>query len=52
MEIDPHSPAPYLLELIVSWENKKLLQIVTDINEGKTEAHNLLKLLAGSAPNR
>jgi type VI secretion system protein ImpA len=52
MEIDPHSPAPYLLELIVSWENKKLLQIVSDINEGKSEAHNLLKLLAGSAPNR
>ncbi len=52
MEIDPHSPAPYLLELIVSWENKKLLQIVSDINEGKSEAHNLLKLLAGTAPNR
>lgn len=52
MEIDPHSPAPYLLELIVSWENKKLLQIVSDINEGKSEAHNLLKLLAGTPTNR
>ncbi|MES2252182.1 MAG: type VI secretion system protein TssA [Pseudomonadota bacterium] len=52
MEIDPHSPAPYLLELIVSWENKKLLQIVTDINEGKSEAHNLLKLLAGATSSR
>lgn len=51
-EIDPHSPAPYLLELIVSWENKQLLQIVSDINEGKSEAHNLLKLLAGAPPNR
>jgi type VI secretion system protein ImpA len=52
MEIDSHSPAPYLLELIVSWENKKLLQIVSDINEGKSEAHNLLKLLAGTPTNR
>lgn len=51
-EIDPHSPAPCLLELIVSWENKQLLQIVTDINDGKSEAHNLLKLLAGTQPNR
>ncbi len=48
MEIDPHSPAPYLLELIVAWEDKKLLQIVSDINEGKSEAHNLLRMLAGN----
>ena len=52
MEIDPHSPAPYLLELIVSWEHKKLLQIVSDINEGKSEAHDLLKLLVGTMPTR
>jgi len=52
METDPHSPAPYLLELIVSWENKKLLQIVSDINEGKSEAHNLLRLLAGASSSR
>lgn len=52
LEIDPHSPASYLLELIVSWENKKLLQIITDINEGQTEAHVLLKLLAGGPQNR
>ncbi len=49
MEIDPHSPAPYLLDLIVTWEDKKLLQIVSDINEGKSEAHNLLRMLAGSS---
>jgi type VI secretion system protein ImpA len=52
MEIDPHSPTPYLLELIVSWEDKKLLQIVSDVTDGKTEAHNMLKLLAGVATNR
>jgi type VI secretion system protein ImpA len=52
LEVDPHSPASYLLELIVSWENKKLLQIVSDINEGKSEAHNMLKLLVSAASNR
>ncbi len=52
MEIDPHSPTPYLLELMVSWENKKLLEILSDISQGKSEAHSMLKLLAGSTSNR
>lgn len=51
-ETDPHSPAPYLLDLISSWESKNLIQIMSDMKEGQSEAHNLLKLLAGSAQNR
>jgi type VI secretion system protein ImpA len=48
LEIDPHSPAPYLLQLIVSWEHESLVQILHNINAGTTEAHTLLKLLASS----
>lgn len=45
MEIDRHSPSPYVLKLIVSWENKSLLEIMTDLQSGETEAHKLLKIL-------
>lgn len=46
--LDAHSPAPYLLELIVSWENKTLIEILADINKGDKEGHVLLKLIAGA----
>ena len=39
--LDVHSPAPYLLELIVSWENKTLVEILSDISKGGQEGHVL-----------
>lgn len=45
-EIDPHSPAPEILNLLISWQNKTLLQIVNDINTGSSDAHMLIRLLA------
>ncbi|RZI45910.1 type VI secretion system protein TssA [Candidatus Finniella inopinata] len=46
--LDGHSPAPYLLELIVSWENKTLVEILSDIGKGNQEGHVLLRLLANA----
>ncbi len=46
--LDPHSPAPYLIELIITWENKSMIEILTDIAEGKTESHRLLRVLANA----
>ena len=46
--LDGHSPAPYLLELIVSWENKTLVEILSDISKGNQEGHVLLRLLANA----
>ena len=46
--LDGHSPAPYLLELIVSWENKTLVEILADIGKGNQEGHVLLRLLANA----
>lgn len=42
-DIDPHSPAPQLLDLILSWEHKSLLQILSDISNGMTDAHALIR---------
>lgn len=44
-EIDRHSPSPYLLKLIINWQNKSLLEIITDLKTGNSDAHQLLKLL-------
>ncbi len=46
--LDAHSPTPYLLELIVSWENKTLVEILSDISKGNQEGHVLLRLLANA----
>ena len=47
-EIDKHSPSPYVLELVVSWKDKSLLEIMTDLQSGDSEAHKLLKFLIKS----
>ncbi len=44
-EVDKHSPSPYLLNLILSWEDKTLLEIILDVKTGNTESHQLLKML-------
>jgi hypothetical protein len=45
MAADRHSPSHCLLELIVSWQNKTLLDIINDLKEGNTPAHQLLRIL-------
>lgn len=48
-DIDPHSPTPYLVELVSTWEGKTLIQILTEIEQGKNEAHRILKLMGSMA---
>lgn len=48
-DIDPHSPTPYLVELVSSWEGKTLIQILAEIEQGKNEAHRILKLMGNVA---
>ena len=44
-EVDKHSPSPYLLNLILEWKDKTLLEIINDVKTGNTESHQLLKML-------
>ncbi|MBR1944141.1 MAG: type VI secretion system ImpA family N-terminal domain-containing protein [Alphaproteobacteria bacterium] len=44
-EVDKHSPSPYLLNLILEWKDKTLLEIINDVKIGNTESHQLLKML-------
>lgn len=43
--IEKHSPSSYILNLVVSWKNKSLLEIIDDIKTGASESHKLLKFL-------
>ncbi len=44
-EIDKHSPSSYLLNLILEWKDKTLLEIINDAKTGNTESHQLLRML-------
>lgn len=46
--LDPHSPAPHLLNLLVSWENKTLLQILADMGKEPPETLAMIQMLASS----
>ena len=43
--IERHSPSSSILNLIVSWKEKTLLEIMDDLKSGNSEAHRLLKFL-------
>ena len=45
MEADKHSPSHCLLDLIVSWQDKTLLEVINDLKQGQTPAHHLLRIL-------
>ncbi|MDR1234164.1 MAG: type VI secretion system ImpA family N-terminal domain-containing protein [Holosporales bacterium] len=45
MQVERHSPSHYMLDLVVSWQNKTLLEVMNDLKSGDTEAHKLLKFL-------
>jgi hypothetical protein len=44
-KMERHSPAPFVLDLVISWQNKTLFEIMNDLRNGTTEAHKLLKIL-------
>ncbi len=44
-KLEKHSPAPFILDLIVTWKNKSLFEIMNDLKEGNSEGHKLLKIL-------
>lgn len=46
MDLDPHSPGPYLAQLVASWSDKSLPQILDDAAHGTTQGHQILKMLA------
>lgn len=43
--LEKHSPSAFILNLVVSWKNKNLLEIMDDLKSGTSEAHRLLKQL-------
>lgn len=43
--IERHSPSSSILNLVVSWKEKTLLEIMDDLKSGNSEAHRLLKIL-------
>lgn len=44
-KLEKHSPTPFVLDLIVTWKDKSLFEIMNDLKEGNTEGHKLLKIL-------
>lgn len=48
LHIEPHSPSPQLLSLMITWKDKSLVQIIQDIKTGITDAHLLFRLLLNS----
>lgn len=46
IEIDSHSPAPYLAKLASSWGEKPLPAILEDAASGSSQGHHILKMLA------
>ena len=48
--LDPHSPAPSLIEVIVSWENKTLPLILEDLSNAPSNTQMLIRMLSSSLP--
>ncbi|CAO5674513.1 MAG: hypothetical protein HEEMFOPI_00073 [Holosporales bacterium] len=49
--LDPHSPTPSLIELIVSWENKNLPSILEDLSRAPNNTQMMLRMLSSALPN-
>ncbi|MDR0942348.1 MAG: type VI secretion system ImpA family N-terminal domain-containing protein [Holosporales bacterium] len=43
--IEKHSPSSHILNLMVSWKDKNLFEIINDLKTGDSDAHRLLKFL-------
>lgn len=48
--LDPHSPTPSLIEIIVSWENKTLPLILEDLSNAPSNIQMLLRMLENALP--
>ena len=46
--LDAHSPVPALLEVMVSWQDKSLVEILADVAKGTQEGHVFLRLLGNT----
>ncbi|MDR3224241.1 MAG: type VI secretion system ImpA family N-terminal domain-containing protein [Holosporales bacterium] len=44
--VDRHSPSFHILNLVVSWKDRNLLEIMDDLKNGNSEAHRLLRIMA------
>ncbi len=47
--LDPHSPAPYLIELVVKWQNKSLVEILSELPKQTEGPYQLLRVLGNAA---
>ena len=43
--IEKHSPTPYILDMLISWKDKTLYQIIQELHESNSEQNKLLKFL-------
>lgn len=50
-ETDPHSPTPHILNMLASWENKSLTEILVSLSDGHPDHQILIKLLGFPAIN-
>lgn len=48
--LDPHSPTPSLIEMIVSWENKTLPLILEDLSNSPSNTQMLIRMLESALP--
>lgn len=48
--LDPHSPAPSLIEILVNWENKTLPAILEDLSKAPSNTQMLIRMLASALP--
>jgi type VI secretion system protein ImpA len=48
--LDPHSPTPSMLEVLVSWENKTFPAILEDLSQAPNNTQMLIRMLASALP--
>ncbi|CAO4845338.1 MAG: hypothetical protein CNLJKLNK_00196 [Holosporales bacterium] len=48
--LDPHSPAPSLIEILVNWENKTLPAILEDLSKAPSNTQMLIRMLSSALP--
>ncbi|MDR0625571.1 MAG: type VI secretion system ImpA family N-terminal domain-containing protein [Holosporales bacterium] len=51
LEIEAHSPVPYIVRLVSGWHGKSLPDIIEDVTKGETQGSRILKMLAELAKN-
>ncbi|PIZ33563.1 MAG: type VI secretion system protein TssA [Alphaproteobacteria bacterium CG_4_10_14_0_8_um_filter_37_21] len=49
--LDPHSPAPSLLEIIVDWESKSLPDILESLSVAPSSTQRIIRMLSSALPD-